>query len=130
MDVQVRVVLEDVGFGGAAWHRSVLEGRVAVVGVLQLPNKQRPEQSALVLKWHDENETERLFVSLLKAYSPANRTVSPRGFYRTCTLHKHKTYKHNPTVSPLGIAVITKMAMKLGDAGIINHFALAFQYQI
>ena len=27
-----------------------------------------------------------LFVYLLKAYSPANRTASPQGFYKTCTL--------------------------------------------
>ena len=43
---------------------------------------------------------------LLKAYSPANHTGSPRGFYQTCTLHKHKAYKQNPKVSPFGIALI------------------------
>ena len=37
-------------------------------------------------------------------YSPANRTGSPQGFYKTCTLHKHKSYKHNPKVSPFSIA--------------------------
>ena len=41
----------------------------------------------------------------MKAYSPANRTGSPQGFYKTCTLHKHKTYKQNPKVSPLNIAM-------------------------
>ena len=47
-----------------------------------------------------------LFVCLLKAYSPANRTWSPQGFYKTCTLYKHKTYRHNPKVSPVGIALV------------------------
>ena len=37
----------------------------------------------------------RFFACLLKAYCPANRTGSPQGFYKTCTLHTHKTYKHN-----------------------------------
>ena len=65
----------------------------------------------------------------LISYSPANRTRSPQGFHKTCTLHKQKTYKYNPKVSPFGIALI-KMAIKLGDAGTIDHFGLAFQYQI
>ena len=43
---------------------------------------------------------------LLKAYSPTNRTGSPQSFYKTCTLHKHKTYKHNLKVSPFSIALI------------------------
>ena len=65
---------------------------------------------------------------LLKAYSPANRTGSPQGFCETRTLHK--IYKHNPKVSPFGIALIKKMAIKLGDAGTIDHFGLVFQYMI
>ena len=44
-------------------------------------------------------------VCLLKVYSPANRTGSPQGYYKTCTLHKHKTYKHNPKVCPFGSAL-------------------------
>ena len=35
-----------------------------------------------------------LFLCLLKAYGPANRTGSPQRFNKTCTLHKHKTYTH------------------------------------
>ena len=33
--------------------------------------------------------------------------------YKTCTLYKRKTYKHNPKVSPFGIAVVKKMASKV-----------------
>ena len=45
---------------------------------------------------------------------------SPQGFsqvqishtswtqYKTCTLHKRQTYKHNPQVSPFGIALVKK----------------------
>ena len=46
----------------------------------------------------------------ITSYSPANRTGSPQVLvlviYKTCTLHKHKPYKHNPKVSPFGIALI------------------------
>ena len=45
-------------------------------------------------------------------------------------MHKHKTYKHNPKGSPFGSALIKKRQIKLGDAGTIDHFGLAFQYQI
>ena len=38
--------------------------------------------------------------------------------------------KHNPKISPLGIALINKWQIKLGDAGTIDHFGLALQYQI
>ena len=58
-------------------------------------------------------------VCLLKAYSPANRSGSPQGFHKTCTLHKHKTCKYNPNVSPFGIALI-KNVIKLGDAGTMH----------
>ena len=47
-----------------------------------------------------------------------------------CTLQKRKTYKHNPKVSPFGIALVKKWQIKLGDAGTIDRFDLAFQYQI
>ena len=51
------------------------------------------------------------------------------------TIHAHFTnvkhiYKHNPKVSPFGVALIKKWQIKLGDAGTIDHFGLAFQYQI
>ena len=46
------------------------------------------------------------------------------------TLYKRKTYKQNPKVSPFGIAVVKKCKIKLGDAGTIDRFGLAFQYQI
>ena len=49
-----------------------------------------------------------LFIEGLYCYSTANHTGSPQGLYKTCTLHKHKTYKHNPKVSPFGIALIKK----------------------
>ena len=46
--------------------------------------------------------------------------------------YKHKTYKHNPKVSPFCIGTIalvkTKRQIKLGDAGTIDCFGLAFQY--
>ena len=29
-----------------------------------------------------------------------------KAFYKACTLHKHKIYKHNPKVSLFGIALI------------------------
>ena len=50
--------------------------------------------------------------------------------YKTCTLHKRKPYKHNPKGSPFGIALVKKWQIKLGDAGTIDRFGLAFQYQI
>ena len=63
-------------------------------------------------------------VCLLKAYSPANRTGSPQGFYKTCTLHKHKPYSKSWYCSH------KKWQIKLGDAGSIDLFGLAFQDQI
>ena len=38
--------------------------------------------------------------------------------------------KHNPKVNPFDIAVVKKSHVKLGDAGTIEPFDLAFQYQI
>ena len=89
---------------------------------------------------------------LLKAYSPGNRKWVTSGLfigsnltqvtynqhldyleymqYKKGTLHKHKIYQHNPKVSPFGIALVKKWQIKLGDAGTIDHFDLAFQYQI
>ena len=60
-------------------------------------------QNGLFVYW-----TEALYIYIIYIiiYSPANRTVSPQDFYKTCTLHKHKTYKHNPKLSPFGIALI------------------------
>ena len=49
---------------------------------------------------------------------------------QTCTLHTRKTHKHKPKASPLGIALVKKWQIKLGDAGSIHRFGLAFQYQI
>ena len=54
---------------------------------------------------------------LLKAFNPINHTGSPQGFsldltqveYNTKYVHyiyKHKTYKHNPKVSPFSIALV------------------------
>ena len=67
---------------------------------------------------------------LLLAYSPVNCSGSPQGFaqvqishtrwiqYKTCTLHKRKTYKNNRKGSPFGIAGCRKKwQIKLGDAG-------------
>ena len=46
-------------------------------------------------------------------------------------IYKLKTYlKHNLKVSPLGIALVKKWQIRLGDAGIIYRFGLEFQYQI
>ena len=54
---------------------------------------------------------------LLKAYSPVNRTESPQGFFTSSNsiqveyntnMHKRKTYKQNPKVSPFGIALVKK----------------------
>ena len=59
-----------------------------------------------------------LFIYLLKAYSAVNRTGSPQGFSQVLNLvqveysTKHaryikgKAYKHNPKVSPFGIALV------------------------
>ena len=60
-----------------------------------------------------------LFIDLLKAYRPVNRTGSPQGFSQVqishklntiqdYTLLKRKTYKHNPKVSPFGISLVKK----------------------
>ena len=50
--------------------------------------------------------------------------------HKTCTPYKYKTCKHNLKVSPFGIALVKKWQIKLGDAGTIDRFDLAFQYQI
>ena len=84
----------------------------------------------------------RLFIYLLKAYRPVDRSVTSGIFtksnltqveYNTerarFTNVKHK--KHNPKVSPFGIALIKKKRqMQLGDSGTIDRFGLAFQNQI
>ena len=71
-------------------------------------------------------------------------TGSPQGFSQVqishklnviqnmhITVHKRKIYKHHPKVSLFGIAVVKNVQfIKLGDAGTIDHFGLAFQYQI
>ena len=87
-------------------------------------------------------ENRSLFILLIYCWLIAQSTAqSPQGFsqvqishtswiqYKTCTLHKRKTYKHNPKGSPFGIALV-KNDKKLGDAGTIDNFGLAFQYQI
>ena len=43
-------------------------------------------------------------------------------------IYNSKTYQRNPKVSPVGIALVKKMQIKLVDAGTIDHFGLAFQY--
>ena len=49
----------------------------------------------------------------------------------TQNMHIIQTYnKHNPKVSPFGIALVVEMANQLGDAGTTDRFDLAFQYQI
>ena len=57
-----------------------------------------------------------VFIYLLKSYSPVNRTGSTRGFSQVQISHikyntKHAHYilkdKHNPKVSPFGIALAT-----------------------
>ena len=45
-------------------------------------------------------------------------------------IYKSKTHKRNPKFSPFGIALVKKWQMKLGNAGTIDRFGLAFQYQI
>ena len=39
-------------------------------------------------------------------HADAHTQLKTQGFYKTCTLHKQKTYEHNPKVSPFGIALI------------------------
>ena len=48
---------------------------------------------------------------------------------------KHAQYinvrhRHNPKVSIFGIALVKKWQIKSGDAGTVDRFGLAFQYQI
>ena len=68
-------------------------------------------------------KSKHLFIYLLKAYSPVNRTRSALGFsqvqiatsqiqYKPYILHKHKTYKHNPKVSPFDTALVKKKKAK------------------
>ena len=45
------------------------------------------------------------------------------------TTYTQKTYKHDLKVSPFGIALVKKSKIKL-NAGTIDRFGLAFQYQI
>ena len=72
----------------------------------------------------------------MKAYGPVNRTWSPERFSLNQILHKLNTTqnmhtlqaKHNLKVSPFGIALIKILQIKLGDAGTIDRFGLAFLY--
>ena len=51
--------------------------------------------------------------------------------YNTKHAHYYTNVKHNPKMSPFGIAIVKKKRqIKLGDEGTIDHFGLAFQYQI
>ena len=51
--------------------------------------------------------------------------------YKACTFYKLKTYGHNRKVSLFGIALIKKKAnIKLRNAGTIDRFDLAFQYEV
>ena len=60
-----------------------------------------------------------MFVYWRLIYSLAHHKGSPQGFYKTCTWHERQTYKHNPKVSPFGIALVKKKkAIKLGDADV------------
>ena len=46
-------------------------------------------------------------------------------------IYKSKTYKHNPKGSPVRYCFRkNKRQIKLGDAGTIDRFGLAFQFQI
>ena len=90
-----------------------------------------------------------LLLLSIQAYSPVNLTGSPQGFllvqishieYNTKYAHynyiiiiyiyKSKTYKHNPKISPISIALVKKWQIKLEDAGTIDRFCLALQYQL
>ena len=89
-----------------------------------------------------------LCLYFLTAYSPVNRTGSPQGLFTSTNLtqdeHKAKhahynythvkhIYQHNPKVTPFGIALVKIKKIKeikLGYAGTIDRFGLAFQYQI
>ena len=78
-----------------------------------------------------------LFIVGLYCYSytsPVNRSGPPQASqvqilhtswiqYKTCTLHKRKTYKYNPKGSPFSIALVKVKRCWY-------HFSLAFQYQI
>ena len=50
--------------------------------------------------------------------------------FETQNMHILQTLKHNPKVSPFGIALAKKLQIKLENAGTIDRFSLAFQYQI
>ena len=82
----------------------------------------------------------QLIIYLLKAHSIINCTGSSSGLFTSSNLtqveyntkhahyniYKRKTYKRNPKVSPFGIALVKKWPIKLGDAGTIDRFSLAF----
>ena len=65
-----------------------------------------------------------IYCWLIQSHSPVNCSGSPQGFsqiqishtswiqYKTCTLHKHNTNKHNPKGSPFGIALVKKKGGK------------------
>ena len=74
--------------------------------------------SAAFTPYFKQKKTCSLLGGLLLAKSPVNRSGSPKGFsqvkishtsqiqYKTCTLLRRKTYKHNPKGSPFGIALV------------------------
>ena len=68
----------------------------------------------------------------MKAYSPVKRTVTSglssvqishklNTIQNTNMIFNRKTYKHNPKVTPFGIAVVKNGPKKL-DAGTIDRF--------
>ena len=78
----------------------------------------------------------RKCIYLLKAFSPSTAQGRFRAYHRFKyhiveydTKHAHYTnIKHNPKVSPFGIALVKKWQIKL-DARTIDRFDLEFQYQ-
>ena len=84
-----------------------------------------------------------LFIYLLLAYSPVNRSGHLRAFYkfkfRTQVEYNTKqahyinvkdTNISRKVVPSVCIALIKNWQIKFGDAGTIDHFSLALQYQI
>ena len=73
-------------------------------------NKQTNKQRRKKERKSEEEKEGSLFIAGLQPRQPY-RVIS--GLYKTCTLHQHKTYEHNPKVSPFGIIALIKNGNKV-----------------
>ena len=70
------------------------------------------------------SQPHRVTSGLFTRSNPAQVVIQ----YKTCTVYKRKTYKHNPKVSPFGIALVNKMANKVRRCW--YHYRFGWRFSI